>query len=131
MGVISSYRVFYYTFVLLLYYHCMYISHSIWINKVTFYGIHLLGHDAVQFDAYTTICWRKVFILSSWYKSKMKGVTFPTAPIRKGGQGTVHSIKYLDDLFRLMCRTSTYLHMRWSTQNVQYKTPYAISSGFK
>ena len=119
MGVISLYRAFYYTFVLLVYHQCMYMSHSMWINKVTFYGIHLLGHDAVQFGTYTTICWRKVFILSSWYNSKMKGVIFPTAPIQKEGPGTVPNIKYLDDFSRFMYRISTYLHMRWSTQNVQ------------
>jgi len=119
MGVISLYRAFYYTFVLLVYHQCMYMSHSMWINKVTFYGVHFLGHDAVQFGTYTTIRWRNVFIPSSWYNGKTKGMIFPTAPIQMGGPGIVPNVKCLHYYSWLRWWTSTYLHMWWSTQNVQ------------
>jgi len=55
----------------------------------------------------------------SWKNSKTKSVIFPTVPFRKEGPWTVPNVRYLDDLSRLTCRTSTYLHMRWSTQNVK------------
>jgi hypothetical protein len=107
------------TVILLLYHQCMYLSHSGWINSCTVYICYVLGHDAVQCGTYTTIWWRNVVVPSPWWYTNTKGKIFSTATIWKMWPGTVPNVKYHDDLSRLTCRNSTYLNMRWSTQNVQ------------